>query len=299
VALTGRNEFYYADFTGSPQELISAVKWGYLYQGQWGPGQNRRRGTPAWGVPAARFVTFLQNHDQVANSAEGLRLAALTTPGRYRAMTALWFLAPGTPMLFQGQEFAASSPFLFFADHEAALAKLVRQGRTDFLRQFASLRGPDSRASFADPGSLETFQRSKIDHAQRQQHADAYRLHYDLIRLRREDPAFASQRADCIHGAVIGPEALLLRYFGPRGDDRLVIVNLGHDLVWSPAAEPLIAPLPQAAWTLLWSSEDSRYGGSGTGLQCTTEWRIPGHATVVLRLAPSPSPVSAKATDAA
>jgi maltooligosyltrehalose trehalohydrolase len=282
VALTGHNEFYYADFGGTPQELISAVKWGYLYQGQWDRRQERRRGTPSWDIPAPRFVTFLQNHDQVANSGNGLRLPGLTSPGRYRAMTALLLLAPGTPMLFQGQEFAAASPFLFFADHEPSVAKVARQGREDFLRRFASLRGADAPPAFADPGALETFERSKLDHAQRQQHAEVYAMHRDLIRLRREDRVFVLQRSDRIYGAVIGPEAFLLRYFGLQGDDRLLIVNLGRDLIYSPAAEPSVAPPLGADWTLLWSSEDSRYGGSGTALLGDAEWRIPGHAAVVL-----------------
>jgi maltooligosyltrehalose trehalohydrolase len=160
------------------------------------------------------------------------------------------------------------------------------------LRRFASLRGPDAPPSFADPGDPATFARSKLDHSQRQQHADVYRLHRDLIRLRREDPVFALQRADRIYGAVIGPEAFLLRYFGPHGDDRLLLVNLGRDLVYSPAAEPLVAPPPGADWTLLWSSEDSRYGGSGSGLLSAAEWRIPGHAAVALRPAPVEPAVS-------
>lgn len=285
VALTGHNEFYYANYLGSPQELISAVKWGYLYQGQ--PQLQGHGGTPAWDISAPRFVTFLENHDQVANSLEGLRLPALTSPGCHRAMTALWLLAPGTPMFFQGQEFGCSSPFLFFADHEVEIAPPVRQGREEFLRLFASLRGPDAQSHFIDPGDSATFQRSKVDHSQRQQHADVYNLHRDLIRLRREDPVFAAQRADRIHGAVISPDAFLLRYFGPPGDDRLLIVNLGRDVIWSPTAEPLVAPVPNAAWQILWSSEDPRYGGSGTGLLSTAPWRLPGHAAVVLRAGPA------------
>ena len=110
VALTGRNEAYYTDYLGTPQEFVSAVKYGYLYQGQWYSWQEKRRGTPALDLPPAAFVTFIQNHDQVANSGRGLRAHQLTSPGRYRAMTALLLLAPGTPMLFQGQEFAASTP---------------------------------------------------------------------------------------------------------------------------------------------------------------------------------------------
>src|SRR5207237_9192328 len=116
--------------------------WGYLFQGQRYSWQKKRRGSPALDLPPAAFVTFIQNHDQVANSGQGLRCHALTSPGRYRAMTALLLLAPGTPMLFQGQEFASSSPFFYFADHHPELAKLVCAGRRKFLAQFRRLALP-------------------------------------------------------------------------------------------------------------------------------------------------------------
>ena len=115
VAMTGRNEAYYTDYFGKAQEFISAIKHGYLYQGQRYKWQRQRRGTPALDLEPEQFITFIQNHDQVANTARGERCHQLTSPGRYRAMTALMLLAPGTPMLFQGQEFAASAPFLYFA----------------------------------------------------------------------------------------------------------------------------------------------------------------------------------------
>src|SRR5207237_6410967 len=114
VALTGRSEAYYTDYRGTPQEFVSMAKYGYLYQGQRYKWQKKRRGTPTFGLPPAAFVNFIQNHDQVANSLRGLRAHRLTSFGRYKAMTALLLLLPGTPMLFQGQEFAASSPFLYF-----------------------------------------------------------------------------------------------------------------------------------------------------------------------------------------
>jgi maltooligosyltrehalose trehalohydrolase len=282
VALTGHNEFYYGNYKGLPQEMISAIKWGYLYQGQWNVRQEHRRGTPAWDIPAARFIIFLQNHDQVANSARGLRGHALTSPGRYRAMTALLLLAPGTPMLFQGQEFAASSPFLYFVDHEIDLAKLVREGRQEFLRQFESLRGPDAELSLIDPCDRRTFELCQLDMSERASHAEAYALHCDLIRLRREDKVFSSQRGDRIEGAVLGPEAFLLRFFGEKGDDRLLFFNLGCDFIWSPMAEPLVAPPTGSDWTILWTSENPCYGGSGTGQFNTKFLRIPGHSAFVV-----------------
>src|SRR5439155_828523 len=153
----------------------------------------------------AKFVTFLQNHDQVANSARGLRCHLLTSPGRYKALTALMLLGPGTPMLFQGQEFAASSPFQFFADHNPELNRLIRKGRAEFLEQFRSLTGPDIQRCFADPGSPATFEECKLDFTERTRHGWAYDLHRDLLRLRREDPVFRNQRPGGVDGAVLGP----------------------------------------------------------------------------------------------
>ncbi|HJT77312.1 MAG TPA: malto-oligosyltrehalose trehalohydrolase [Gemmataceae bacterium] len=288
VAATGHSDAYYSDYRGAPQELISAVKWGYLYQGQWYTWQRKRRGSPTFGLDPAAFVNFLQNHDQIANSGRGERLHQLTGPGRYRALTALLLLAPNTPMLFQGQEFAASSPFYYFADHGADLARLVRKGRFDFLQQFRGLAKPEMQKCLADPEAPATFERCKLDLAERQQHAGAYALHRDLLRLRRADPVFRAQRRGGVDGAVLGPEAFLLRFFGDGGDDRLLLVNLGRDLHLDPAPEPLLAPPPNSSWQPLWSSEDPPYGGCGTPPLDTEEnWRIPGNAAVVLRPAES------------
>jgi maltooligosyltrehalose trehalohydrolase len=186
VAMTGRNEAYYTDYHGTPQELISALKNGWLYQGQYYTWQRRRRGTPALDLQPAVFVTFLQNHDQIANSGRGLRAHQLTSPGRYNALTAVTLLGPGTPMLFQGQEFAAASPFFYFADFAGDLAQLTRQGRAKFLSQFRSLAQPDMQARLRDPADPETWARSKLDLSERQRHAGMYALHHDLLRLRRE-----------------------------------------------------------------------------------------------------------------
>src|SRR6266700_4187338 len=168
VALTGRNEAYYTDHLGTPQEFISALKYGYLYQGQYYKWQSQRRGTPALDLPPAAFVTFLQNQDQIANSGTGLRCHVLTSPGLSKALTALLLLGPGTPMLFQGQEFAASSPFFYFADFAGDLARLTAEGRAKSLSQFPSLAQPEMQAWLVDPAALETFLRSKLDLTERQ-----------------------------------------------------------------------------------------------------------------------------------
>jgi maltooligosyltrehalose trehalohydrolase len=287
VALTGRREAYYMDYAGRPQELVSAVKRGFLYQGQHYAWQKKARGTPTRDVPPSAFVAYLQNHDQVANSARGERLHALSAPGAWRALTAVLLLGPATPMLFQGQEFAASAPFLYFADHHAELARLVRKGRAEFLQQFPSIATAEVAAALADPGDRATFERCKLDFTERERHAEAYALHRDLLRLRRDDPVFAAQGAHGVDGAVLGHDAFLVRFFGERDDDRLMLVNLGADLVLDVLPEPLLAPPADARWTLLWSSEDPRYGGGGAVAPASTgAWTLPGHAALVLRPEP-------------
>jgi maltooligosyltrehalose trehalohydrolase len=287
VVATGRNDGYYTDYLGRPQEFLSAIKYGYLFQGQRYKWQAKRRGTPSWGLRPAQFVAYIQNHDQIANSGRGERLQFLTGPGRLKALTALLLLIPATPMLFQGQEFAASAPFVFFADHEDRLRTVVQEGRIQFLAQFRNLAQPEMRSSFADPGDPATFERCKLDLSERSKHASLYQLHKDLLRLRREEPVFRAQRPGGVDGAVLGPESFVLRFFGvPSGgsDDRLLLVNLGVDLRFDPAPEPLLAPPEGNLWEIEWSSEDPRYGGSGTApLDSPDNWRIPGNAAIVMR----------------
>jgi maltooligosyltrehalose trehalohydrolase len=164
VALTGRREAYYTDYRGSPQEFLSLIKWGFLYQGQRYHWQKKPRGSAVTTQPAHTFVVFTQNHDQVANSLSGERITALTSPASNRALTAVMLLAPTTPLLFMGQEFGASNPFLFFADHcEAALGAKVREGRKEFLAQFPSYGSAAAQALVPDPGAPATFARSKLD----------------------------------------------------------------------------------------------------------------------------------------
>lgn len=287
VAVTGRNEAYYSDHLGRPQEIISAIKWGFLFQGQRYSWQKKSRGTPVLDIPHERFVHFIENHDQIANSGSGARIHQLTSPGRYRAITAALLLGPATPMLFQGQEFAASSPFLFFADHKPELALRVQQGRLEFVSQFPSLAGPEIQGLLADPADPATFERCKLDLAERKRHGATLRLHRDLLRLRREDPVFGVRPRGTVDGAVLGPEALVLRFFSVTSGDRLLVVNLGRDLRLEPLPEPLLAPPEGQCWQALWHSEDPSYGGGGIYPFETDEgWRIPGQAAIAIAAVP-------------
>jgi maltooligosyltrehalose trehalohydrolase len=168
---------------------------------------------------------------------------------------------PATPMLFQGQEFAASSPLLFFADFDADLNEAVRKGRWEFLTQFPSVRDYISAGRLDDPAREATFERCKLDFSERETNRAGYQLHEDLLTLRREVPAFNTHR----RGQELSSHAFVLRFLGDTpADDRLLIVNLGAELNRPSFANPLIAPPVATDWRLEWSSEDPKYGGSGT-----------------------------------
>ncbi|WP_263770021.1 malto-oligosyltrehalose trehalohydrolase [Propionivibrio soli] len=266
VTLTGQDEAYFTDYRGSAQEFVSAAKYGFLYQGQWYRWQYQRRGRPAFDLEPARFVHFLANHDQVANAAGGRRPHELASPGRWRALTALLLLGPQTPMLFQGQEFSASAPFLFFADHHPELARIVDKGRRESLAEFPNLALPEMTALIAPPSEPTTFERCKLDHGERvlPGHREIWQLHKDLLHLRREDACFSAQRQGGVDGAVLDANAFVLRFFGEDGNDRLLIVNLGPTLHLDPSPEPLLAPPADSCWHVAWSSQDPAYGGVGT-----------------------------------
>ena len=291
VAANGSREAYYGDYLGSAQEFVSVLKRGWLYQGQWNLRQSKRRGTPALDLPPWSFIFYTQNHDQIANSARGARFHTLTTPGRFRAITAMHLLAPATPLLFQGQEYAASTPFLYFGDHKPEIAAEMQDGRRKFVRQFPSLATEPMQARVPNPADPSGFARSKLDPSERDRgpHAEALALHRDLLRLRREDPVFGLQKPGLLDGAVLGPEALVLRWFGDNdNNDRLLLVNLGTELRLEVAPEPLLAPPEGTTWRVIWSSEDPRYGGNGTPdpESETFNWRLNGQTAVAL--APEP-----------
>ncbi len=285
VALTGQNVGYFSDYSGNPQEFVSAAKHGFLYQGQALSWRKMLRGTPAFGIPAEAFVCFIENHDQIANTGSGNRPRFQTSPGRYRAMTALLLLGPWTPLLFQGEEFGASNPFLFFADvGDAAVRDSIRKGRAELLAPFLSLSEKETLTSSIAPDDPEAFSRCKLDFSEREKNHEIYNLHIDLLKLRREDSRFCLQGVGGIDGAVLSPESLVLRYFSDQKEDRLLFVNLGEPRVLHPTSEPLLAPPPGCKWDILWSSDSSRYGGSdGVATAAPEKWSLPAESTVAFK----------------
>ncbi|ATB38229.1 malto-oligosyltrehalose trehalohydrolase [Cystobacter fuscus] len=284
VAATGRSEAYMQDYCGSAQELLSCALRNSLFQGQYYQWQKKPRGTPLLRTPAPHIVFYLQNHDQLANALKGERMHQQTGLARARALTTLFLLLPQTPMLFMGQEFFASSPFLYFVDHKPELQELVRKGRNDFLSQFASARHALEQEGYQVPFGEEAFRRSKLDWSERERNAEALALHRDLLKLRREDPVFSARDTARLAGAVLSRQALVLRYFGgEREGDRLLLLNLGTELEMAPCPEPLLVPPPGNKWRPLLASEHVRYGGMGSPpFAEDSHIRIPGQMALVL-----------------
>jgi maltooligosyltrehalose trehalohydrolase len=288
VRLTNTRRAYFSDYRGDVEELLFCMLEGFLYQGQLSQWQQKPRGTPTAGLPAHAFITFLQNHDQVANSCKGERIDRRASASKLRAMTTLWLLSPQTPMFFQGQEFAASNPFLYFADVSGEHGQSVVEGRLKFLSQFPELSTAETLGAMPAANDPASFERSKLNFAERETHRPMYELHRDLLALRRDDPVFALRRPDRIAGARIGDDAMVVRFASEDGSlARLLLVNFGMDLDYSPAPLPLLAPPNADDWQVMFSSEDPRYGGNGTApVQGPRGWFVPGEAAVVLRSRP-------------
>jgi maltooligosyltrehalose trehalohydrolase len=284
VALTGVREAYYTDYRGDAQELVSALRWGFLFQGQRYSWQGKARGQPALDLSPDRFLAFLENHDQVANAARGERLSTLAAPGALRALTALLLLSPATPMLFQGQEIGADRPFRFFADHDPSLAALVRDGRREFLSQFVRYAQEEVAATI-DPANRDDFEAAKLDHRDTPRARAWWALHRDLLALRRRDLRLRRAHPQRPEGAVLRHDALALRWVTPTGDDRLLLANLGPDVEISALAEPLLAPPALRPWRLAFSSDALEYGGGGAVPYDAARWLLPGRTTTFLTAA--------------
>ncbi|MCO5217542.1 MAG: DUF3459 domain-containing protein [Thermomicrobiales bacterium] len=153
--------------------------------------------------PASAFVHCLQNHDQVGNRPLGERLHHLINSDRYKVASVLLLFDPETPLIFMGQEFAASTPFCFFTDMPEELGKMVTEGRRREFSGFAAFSDPATRDSIPDPQVESTFMRSKLRLEERDTHGGIYRLYRDLIQLRRSQPAMRStDRRTCVATAM-------------------------------------------------------------------------------------------------
>ncbi len=207
VALTGEQQGYYADYV-DPALLPKVLRAGFAYTGQYSPARRRRHGTPSADIPADRFVVATQTHDQVGNRMLGERLSALTDGDGLKLAAAAVLLSPYVPMLFMGEEYGETAPFLFFVSFgDEPLVEAVRKGRA---AEFAAFQWEGSPP---DPQSEETFRRSTLDWnlTERDEHAALLAFYKALLALRRSHPALTNpRREDTSIDAEPGQRALLM-----------------------------------------------------------------------------------------
>lgn len=257
--LTAEFDGYYEDYSGRLADVARTIKNGFLYQGEWSRHLQRYRGTPVVDEPARRFVFCLQNHDQVGNRAFGERLNHLVDAHSYAVASVVLLLAPETPLIFMGQEFAASAPFQFFTDHDQELGKLITAGRREEFKRFRAFRDEAIRQLIPDPQAEETFWRSHLDLSERTAHAGIYRLYHDLISMRRNDPVFSRQDRQCLQ-AMAHREAILTLHSWTQTEQRLVLANF-RDRAEVSLRDFLSPAAPwNAKWRVLLSTSSPDYG---------------------------------------
>jgi len=189
VLLTGESDGYYSDYVGDPMgHLCRCLKEGFAFQGDYSEYHSSNRGESSDNLPPTAFVSFLQNHDQVGNRAFGERITQHAAPRQLKAAMEILLLAPQIPLLFMGEEFGASTPFLFFCDFHGDLAAAVTKGRRSEFSRFAKFNSPNTLESIPDPNSENTFQQSKLDWKSLPEkvHADWLRLYRDLLVIRQK-----------------------------------------------------------------------------------------------------------------
>ena len=247
---------YYADFVGTAEELARTLRQGWLFTGQYSDHLREHRGTDPSNVPMHRFVVCVQNHDQVGNRALGDRLHHRVDAATWRTVSAVLLTAPTTPLLFMGQEWAASTPFRYFTDLEPGLGRLVTEGRRREFNAFPEFSDPRSRERIPDPQAVETFESSRLEWEERTrpQHAAVLALYTRLLTMRRAHAALAA-------GDTVAGEAHAL-------DDATVAIRraAGAEVFWivarlegrGTADLTALAP-PDDGWKIVLTTEDAEF----------------------------------------
>jgi maltooligosyltrehalose trehalohydrolase len=243
VAVTGQRDGYYSDYENPIRHLGRALTEGFAYQGEKsGHRGGANRGEPSGHLPPTAFVSFLQNHDQVGNTATGKRINRMAPLEAVRAAAAIYLLAPSPPLLFMGEEWAASTPFLFFCDFGGELADKVREGRRAEFARFAEFRSADARERIPDPTSRETFLRSRLDWSEREHapHGEVLAFYRDLLTIRKIEiiPRLAGIRGGT--GEFSVSEGGILKAAWTLGDGARL--SLSANLAARPASTSLDVP---------------------------------------------------------
>jgi maltooligosyltrehalose trehalohydrolase len=224
VTLTGEQDGYYQAYRPGAGTVAETIIKGWLFTGQTYPPTKGRRGKPC-PLTAEALIYCIQNHDQIGNRALGDRLSASVSLDAYAVASTVLLFLPMTPLLFMGQEWAASTPFSYFTDHDPELGKLISRGRREEFRGFAAFA--DLAAQIPDPQAPSTFERSRLDWSERERppHATVLQLYRDLLALRARDPVLAHAGRDALDARSVGDVLLVRRWTATSA--RLLLANLG------------------------------------------------------------------------
>jgi len=251
--LTGERNGYYQDF-GRLQDLATAITDGFVYQGQFSQFRGRPHGTPSRSLPGERFVTCSQNHDQIGNRAHGERLSTLVPFAALKLAAGLLLCAPNVPLLFMGEEYGETAPFLYFTSHtDPALVQAVREGRRREFAQFAWSR------EVPDPQDPQTFCRSLLNHSLREQNPHRALLHFyrDLIALRKRSPALRNcSKRDLEISVRPRQKVLFIRRWQPHEEELLLFASLVAESV------SIVPSFPPGPWRKVFDAGAQCYGGS-------------------------------------
>jgi maltooligosyltrehalose trehalohydrolase len=282
----GDREGYYRNYSGTVEDVTRTLERGWFYEGQLYPSHDAPRGTPAQGVPPPRFVHTVQNHDQIGNRALGERLHHQIEMPVYRAVSALLLLSPYTPLLFMGQEWAASTPFLYFTDHPEELGRLVTKGRREEFKHFPAFSDSATRERIPDPQAAETFRRSLLRWAESAgpPHRQVLELYRELLDLRRSHPALRERSRDSFEVRAVQGTALALVRRARSGEALVLVCSFEGPLALATDDLPLGMPSDDVRRVRLWT-EDERFGGAGK-LPSLAEGRLrlPGAGALVLEV---------------
>ena len=259
--LAGDHDGYFEDFEGTAADIATTARQGWFYCGQYARYFGERRGTDPAGIPPQRFVFFIQNHDQVGNRAFGDRLHHQIELAAYRAAAALLLLLPQTPLLFMGQEWAASTPFLYFTDHYPELGKLVTKGRRNEFSHFMAFADPEIRRQIPDPQDPNTFTASRLLWEEREiePHASTLRFYQKLLALRRSEPALRVREANNYEVVALDQDVLLLLRRADHASTLLAVVRLRGAGVADLRGNPHAAPGAGLRWTHVLTSEERSF----------------------------------------
>jgi maltooligosyltrehalose trehalohydrolase len=257
VLLSNAWEGYYVDFSGSVEDLAKALNDGFFYQGNVSDLWRRKRGTPISDEPASAFVFNLQNHDQIGNRPLGERIHHEIDRDRFLVASSVLLLAPETPLIFMGQEFAASTPFRFFTDHHEELGRLVTEGRRKEFAGFRAFSDERAQRHIPDPQAEETFRSSMLRLSERDEHGATYALYQRLLQLRHGDPVFAVQNRSLSHAQPLGGAALMLHRWRD-GSHRVLIANFGAELTMPSSELELACTVEANQWSVMMSTANPK-----------------------------------------